>query len=496
MKRTKYCLLAALATWLAVGDLRPIGAQESPLGAEPLPVQCPPPTGGPPLRFAAPPLTLRDIVVAKQPNSAARGAPFPLPKDTVVGADLKGVCFLVGLPIKDGRAVVSAENGAAPAGVKPLGRDIFTSDDFYVDKDLWNDPRYYHCMSPWGIENVWGSYEGSTTGTDFPRTVSWGYCDRDTARKDMISPYPYKTAREQFEALRTEAASRGAPSKYSYTRPPPDWSGDYRGGFGTSKSIRSWINVQTVQVSTYLSLLTPEYQQRMVQQMWHDAHGEVIWPGAFCWPEGYMRRWFGDSVSRLVVAPGLVEISSSGNGQIVVDVNIDRDFKTDGRVPYLSQDVRQYWGESIGFWDGDALVVWTSNIKHNLAHAWFETSDELQAIEIFTPIHDKKQGNFVGLKEETIFYDPEAFAQPLRDVEWLQRTATLPQAVAPRVWQQCIRNLFVVNGKQQAFSPGDVVPFTVDDMSGRPWADIWALSEKKMKVPTAPTGEDVLGGFK
>jgi hypothetical protein len=120
----------------------------------------------------------------------------------------------------------------------------------------------------------------------------------------------------------------------------------------------------------------------------------------------------------------------------------------------------------------------------------------LQAIEIFTPIHDKKQGDFVGLKEETIFYDPQAFAQPLRDVELLQRVGTLPQAVAPRVWQQCIRNLFVVNGKQQAFSPGDVVPYTVDDLSGRPWADVWALSEKKMKVPKAPKDEDVLGGFK
>ena len=520
VKRIRYCLLAALATGIAAGGLSLAVAQEPPPGAGPPsgtasgpprgtpsgplpgtvisapgePIRCSPMSGGPPPAVIGPQLTPTDIVFVGQPKSAARGAPFPAPKNSVVGADLKGVCFAVGLPVKDGRAVVAAENGATPAGITPLARDIFSSDDFYIDKSLWADARYYHCMSPWGIENVWGSYEGQTTGNNFPRTVSWGYCDRDVAREDMVSPYPYKTAQEHYAALKAEAASRGGPTKYTRKRPAPDWSGNYNSGFGVPKSVHSWINAQTVQTSTYVSLLTPEYQQRMVQQMWHDAHGEVIWPGAFCWPEGYMRRWFGSSVGQLAVNPELVEISMSGNGQIVVDVHLDRDFKMDGRVPYLSQDVRQYWGESIGFWDGDALIVWTSNIKHYLPHAWFENSDQLQAIEIFTPIHDK-HGAFAGLKEETVFYDSEAFAQPLRVVELLHRESKLSDA-APRVWQQCIRNLFIVDGKQTAASPGNVIPYTVEDMSGRPWADVWAASEKTMQVPKGKSVEDVLSDFK
>jgi len=36
----------------------------------------------------------------------------------------------------------TATAGAAPEGVTPLDRDLFTSDDFYRDKALWMDPRY------------------------------------------------------------------------------------------------------------------------------------------------------------------------------------------------------------------------------------------------------------------------------------------------------------------------------------------------------------------
>src|SRR5687768_17170794 len=35
-----------------------------------------------------------------------------------------------------------------PSSIQPLATDIFTSTDFYADKALWSDPRYFRCNSP------------------------------------------------------------------------------------------------------------------------------------------------------------------------------------------------------------------------------------------------------------------------------------------------------------------------------------------------------------
>ncbi len=378
--------------------------------------------------------------------------------------------------------VGAARNGATPEGIEALAVDLFTTTDFYQDRALWSDPRYFRCNSSAALEDF--RDEDGLIGDKPPAAAPWGYCDRDYPRESIVSPYPFLTAQEHYAALLEETRGRGGPTQHTYATVPGEWTGRYQ--HPARADNQYWIRMRHVQIPTVLSLLTPEYQQRMVQEAYHHGHSNAPqWPSQYCWPEGFLRRWHESALweQSILVTPNLVKIEGGVARNFITNIHIGREFNMDGSVPRLGADVPRWYGETIGFWDGDSLITWTSNIQGWSSHAAFEFSNRMQTIEIYTPNRDES-GNFLGLNHESVLYDPEALVEPVRIIRNITRQSGFEEG-DPQPFIECVQSIFPISGIGTPVSPGTVIEYEVPDMYGRPWATLWEqYHEQGMQKPT------------
>ena len=139
------------------------------------------------------------------------------------------------------------------------------------------------------------------------------------------------------------------------------------------------------------------------------------------------------------------------------------------------------------------LVTWTSNIQGWFTHSSWEYSSELQLIEIWSERRDAA-GAFIGLEHETLFYDPEVFVEPVRDVRFFSRQGDY-EDFAPYTHEFCNQTIFLgEDGRGTQVSPGTTIEYKIRDLYDRPWAQVW--EEYFEDGMSRPDEDDSLGGFR
>src|SRR5690606_4102074 len=219
------------------------------------------------------------------------------------------------------------------------------------------DPRYTRCNTPRQLTDMWND----------GRVGEWGDCSVDRPIEDIASPYEYPPAPEHFAALQAAAERRGRPAEPTRATLP-----DRAGGYRRGARDEQWLYGRDLQTSSLVSLLTAEYQKRTIQMAYHEAVSNAPqWLAAFCYPEGLMRWWAEYSLRdiEVLVTPKQVVLTAGVADNFVRKILIGQEHV---------EQVPQWYGESVGFWDGDTLVSWTSNVQGwTLSHSMFEYSNEL-----------------------------------------------------------------------------------------------------------------------
>ena len=293
------------------------------------------------------------------------------------------------------------------------------------------------------------------------RVGHWGDCklDRETSR--IASPYPYKTAAEHYAALMAEAQK---------ARRPDDAHASVAAELGRTVSSRraqanSGSGVRNLQTSTMLSLLTPEYQKRMVQQNYHEVREQLT---------AVERRLLLSRRVHAVVGAGFPRRDDRGHGDTRIRSSSWRGSPTtcSARCSSASkhvQEVPQWYGETIGFWNGNTLVTWTANVQAwTLSHSMFEYSGSMEVVERFIPSADGKT-----ITVEATFYDPEAFTRPLHTVTPWEFARGADDPEARHTFVECRVQSTIVNGPDGRPTQLTFLDDGYIDYFGRPWAQNW-----------------------
>jgi len=202
----------------------------------------------------------------------------------------------------------------------------------------------------------------------------------------------HKTAADLYEALKADAngGRRLIPARL------PDWTGVYtraRGGIT--------YDPDQPRGGPPTAKLTPEYQARLTRRI-EMADKGVEWdPISTCAPPGHPRWLTEPFLKEFIVTPDQTWLVN----EMVNDI---RRIYTDGRDhPPEADRYPLYNGDSIGFWDGDRLVIHTNQLRSGIYQRRNpDYTDQVETVEIWRKVNPKL------IEVDVWVYDPPALVEP------------------------------------------------------------------------------------
>ena len=225
----------------------------------------------------------------------------------------------------------------------------------------------------------------------------------------------HKTARGLYDYLKQQAGG-GKPLTWQTI---PDWTGLWT----REASPFFWDPDQTSNTQLPTAKMTPEYKKMLLEKLDRVAKGNEFDQLSNCEPAG-MPRW--------LVEPFLREhiVTPNETWLITEQQNEIRRVYTDGRDHPSPDDAYPLWeGDSIGFWDGDKLVIHTSQMRagqYQRIQPFY--SDQVETVEIW---HRQDPKTMVV---EVWAYDPPALAEPWYTKQVYKRLSNEDKSLRIRYW--------------------------------------------------------------
>ena len=265
--------------------------------------------------------------------------------------------------------------GGAPAGAPD------------TSQSKWTPPR-----TPWGDPDIQGQWN-SQTSTPLERPVSGALAGKETITEEEAETFE-RTERQSFD----EAPRSGDPGTYNAF-----WRDE-----GKALTRTSLI---TDPPDGRVPAYTPEAEKRIAaERAERSKRGPAdSYKDLNAWTRCISRGWNGigswySSNYQIFQSPGYVVVFQ----ELIHEPRI---IPLDGRA-HLPQDVGQWLGDSRGHWEGNTLVVETTNFDSKAGYRG--SRETLHLVERYTPRDAKNLDYEFTVDDPKTFTRPWTVARPMR----------------------------------------------------------------------------------